>query len=753
MENNFSIKNFRVFNEKGATFNIRPISFLTGTNSSGKSSLTKAIMLMKEFLSTSVDNAFDPIMSELDFASPSLKLGGFRTEKNRASCNNELTFSFSVSPSCAPSLSFDVGYSFVGVDGESFLSHYDNGKLSKIVVRLKESTIMEVHVEEDLGESVYKIETINLLDPEILSCFEWFYRLIIYVKARKGLADISDAYGIPVNGKRSDELKSIVADFHQYAESQGIDSIRLAELDDTEIRGVLDALLQSNSFLAIADLKDAFEKYHSSGSFFYFSISEESDEVVKEILQGLRWSVDGLKNMIERFCSRDENPLLEKTSMNIYPYSTDRLITSTLHNREKSILGVIDARIDIHSLLSDSYMTSKLSFNIDDIERFQKAFERIMQSKDQNSPETIDDIKDLTNLDPTIARWYWRHDLFPQSAYDFLCFVQSLFMRKRGMFEDPYIKITEEIDNSSPTSSISLKIRHKLYSAYCDYFSILMKQILFPESLRKVVYLGDSHENIKRVYSLSDRSDSVVVKIINYLRVKDEYEKLYEKQYPKDSFISSWLSKLGIGSSFDVIVDSDRMTATLLVNKDVDKNESINLANEGYGVFQLVVLLLSIETELLNYRIMCIKDGKRLRGRLYHPDMYLPKLTVKPITFILEEPEANLHPAYQSRLAEILFSAYKESHGAVHFIVETHSEYLVRATQAIVAKTVENEDDLKKIPFVVFYLEKGGEVYDMEYQLSGRFKRPFGTGFFDEAGKSAIEILRKERRMKDEESR
>ena len=749
MENGFSIKNFRVFDEKGATFNIRPISFLTGTNSSGKSSLTKAIMLMKEFLSTSVDNGFDPIMSELDFASPSLKLGGFRTEKNRASCNNELTFSFSVSPSCAPTLSFDVDYSFVGVDGKSFLSHYDNGKLSKIVVRLKESTIMEVHVEIDHGECVYKIETINLLDPEILSCFEWFYRLIIYVKARQGLADISDAYGIPVDEKKSEELKSIIADFHQYAESKGIDDIRLAELDDTEIREILDALLQSNSFLAIADLKDAFEKYHSSGSFFYFSINEESDEVLKEILQGSRLSVEGLKNLIERFCSRDKNPLLEKTSMNIYSHLIDRLITSTLYNREKGILGEIEARIDIHSSLSNSYMTSKLSFNSDDIERFQKAFERIMRSKDQNRAETIDDIKELTHLDPIIVRWYWRHDLFPQSEYDCLCFAQSLFMRKRGISEDSYVKITEEIDNESPMNSKSLKIRHKLYSAYCDYLSILMKQILFPESLRKVVYLGDSHENIKRVYSLSDKSDSVVRKIINYLRVKDEFERLYQMEYPKDSFIHNWLSKLGIGSSFDVIVDSDRMTATLLVNKDLDKNESVNLANEGYGVFQLVVLLLSIETELLNYRIMCIKDGKRLRGRLYHPDSYLPMQSVKPITFILEEPEANLHPAFQSRLAEILYSAYKESHGAVHFIVETHSEYLVRATQAIVAKTVENEDDLMKIPFVVFYLEKGGEVYDMEYQLSGRFKRPFGTGFFDEAGKSAIEILKKERRMND----
>ena len=120
-------------------------------------------------------------------------------------------------------------------------------------------------------------------------------------------------------------------------------------------------------------------------------------------------------------------------------------------------------------------------------------------------------------------------------------------------------------------------------------------------------------------------------------------------------------------------------------------------------------------------------------------------------TICIVEPEIGLHPSWQSTLARIVEEAQRKHH--VHFIIETHSEYLIRATQAIVAKTVKNEEELKDIPFVVYYMEKGGKAYDMEYQVSGRFKKPFGTGFFDEAGKSAIEILRKERRMKDEESR
>ena len=110
-----------------------------------------------------------------------------------------------------------------------------------------------------------------------------------------------------------------------------------------------------------------------------------------------------------------------------------------------------------------------------------------------------------------------------------------------------------------------------------------------------------------------------------------------------------------------------------------------------------------------------------------------------------------MHPAFQSKLAELFYSAtYALPQNAIQFIIETHSEYLIRASQAIVAKTVRDEDDLKKIPFVVYSIETDGETYDMEYQVSGRFKKPFGTGFFDEAGKSSIEVLRKERRMRDE---
>ena len=49
MYSDFIIKNFRVFNKDGVNVPLRPITILTGCNNSGKSSITKALCLLKDF--------------------------------------------------------------------------------------------------------------------------------------------------------------------------------------------------------------------------------------------------------------------------------------------------------------------------------------------------------------------------------------------------------------------------------------------------------------------------------------------------------------------------------------------------------------------------------------------------------------------------------------------------------------------------------------------------------------------------------
>ena len=50
MKTTLGLKNFRIFDNKGAEVHINPLTVLTGCNSSGKSSIVKALILLSEFL-------------------------------------------------------------------------------------------------------------------------------------------------------------------------------------------------------------------------------------------------------------------------------------------------------------------------------------------------------------------------------------------------------------------------------------------------------------------------------------------------------------------------------------------------------------------------------------------------------------------------------------------------------------------------------------------------------------------------------
>ena len=81
----------------------------------------------------------------------------------------------------------------------------------------------------------------------------------------------------------------------------------------------------------------------------------------------------------------------------------------------------------------------------------------------------------------------------------------------------------------------------------------------------------------------------------------------------------------------------------------------------------------------------------------------------------------------------------------VKFIIETHSEYLVRKSQVIVGRQYDSEEKAKENPFRIYYLPQSGLTYSIGYTLNGRLTEKFEPGFFDEAGKANFYLMRKER--------
>ena len=188
---------------------------------------------------------------------------------------------------------------------------------------------------------------------------------------------------------------------------------------------------------------------------------------------------------------------------------------------------------------------------------------------------------------------------------------------------------------------------------------------------------------------------------------------------PSYDFIIKWMKTFKIGQDYEITSVGGEAHLVKIQNLD---GTWVNLADKGMGSIQLMILLFRIATKMTEAGIGY--GGKKVIFLL-----------------IIEEPEQNLHPMLQSLLADFFYELYRDY--GFTFIVETHSEYLIRKSQVIVGSAYK-ENPVFDNPFKVYYFPSEGDPYDLPYAKSGRFEEQFGTGFFDEASKWNREILRNE---------
>lgn len=116
---------------------------------------------------------------------------------------------------------------------------------------------------------------------------------------------------------------------------------------------------------------------------------------------------------------------------------------------------------------------------------------------------------------------------------------------------------------------------------------------------------------------------------------------------------------------------------------------------------------------------------------------------------LIEEPESHLHPNLQSQLT-YFFHELNLKYG-LRFIIETHSEYLLRMSQLIAMKENYINNNTKSNPFVVVYSDRNVMPKNIEYQSDGYFKGDFGKPYSRQFYGHTIflsELLRKNRLIK-----
>lgn len=179
----------------------------------------------------------------------------------------------------------------------------------------------------------------------------------------------------------------------------------------------------------------------------------------------------------------------------------------------------------------------------------------------------------------------------------------------------------------------------------------------------------------------------------------------------KRRFINKWLQKFNLGEQLEIKQPEDDLQLIYIVQNEV----LFRLKDIGEGSQKVVNILLGM-----------ITHGKSDLDSSERP------LFNGLSSFLIHEPEESLHPHLQSLLGDLLVDMYQEYN--VKFIVETHSEYLIRKLQVLASENTIDGNDM-----VVNYFrnneetEEGSEkVYPIHFKSDGRLDQEFGPGFYDE---------------------
>ncbi len=236
------------------------------------------------------------------------------------------------------------------------------------------------------------------------------------------------------------------------------------------------------------------------------------------------------------------------------------------------------------------------------------------------------------------------------------------------------------------------------------------------EDLKIIAYLYSQSgvQNYSyRSYNLFDKQNSFTLFLRHFknLTIEDRAEVLH--------FVSIKLVDLQIADS--ILIEIVDTTGFIYLEKG---DKKIALIDDGSGINNIVSLLLFLASNIPFFDVdECEYTDEKIK------------------ILIIEEPESNLHPQLQSKMADLIAEFVWNSFSMV--IVETHSEYLIRKLQYLVAKKKFLADKIALYYFDFDQFHGSSEIsfYPIEIKENGTLSREFGPGFLDEADNLSIDLF------------
>lgn len=248
--------------------------------------------------------------------------------------------------------------------------------------------------------------------------------------------------------------------------------------------------------------------------------------------------------------------------------------------------------------------------------------------------------------------------------------------------------------------------------------------------------------NLSKVLSTTNHIGYVRSTPSRHLTLQEAYGTVYEALLLNDRLVNevnASFDDIGIGlhvvrKTWSTKEKKDRREITTLELFDHRRNTYVSFRDVGQGVMQILPILAAIHSwPLEKYNI------------------------VPPRYIFIEQPELHIHPAVQSGIGKVLakrFGHYvpkwdEHEKPKKHFIIETHSEHLIKSLQLEVARftSTDGREGLNptylSINYVAWDAKKHQAVIrPIQLDAFGSFTEPWPDDFFDAGADLTMERLR-----------
>ena len=706
MNKDYYINNFKVFDNEGAYIDIRPITILTGCNNSGKSSIVKSLCLLNDFcrqadICLSKSGITDLAKIKLDFhKSPNDIMGSFSKvihkaepsagDDNNAEANENKSFSLKASAYS----NYFLQNMFVELTFSNRKEdHLDNGYLKKIEISTTDNEV--VYSSEIGGDHMYNFD--SLKQPLLYAVYTQYFLSAF----RTELSDAQNYY-----------------------------------LDWDEV-------LENSLY------KVPYERAINS------VIDKYGDNAA---LRLIGW------------CS-------SPGELNNEEYQLSRPKSASLKSRNTYISPDFISSPELNTFLYFPFMVKYKDKTIQELKELFHAAE--CKPRERELAEAFFEgaersgCNDLISYISTLENRYF-HNAFPFLSESFITPSMQQFYRGHSVLaydpassgsSGPNHQIVVQGNSIYPLNLLNtvlmgdknsyLSSEMSGFEYFIDIDNILtlaitdILQNILPGNL---LYSRTEGVSAKRLYSLESGSDFAEL-------IKDYFNKSWRisnsnthsfgsipaKEYQPGTFLNKWVNELGLAHSVSITSVANGLGASIHMYSSENDTEGTLLADMGYGSTQLFMTILKIENAIMDsvrmYNLNRITEDGLYEGFADTLEKYEPYLFNNPITVALEEPENHLHPSLQSKLADMLADAYNNY--GVQFLVETHSEYLIRKLQLLIARETVDNDHVS----ILYINSKDRPSYmplvnRIGVDSEGNLEDVFGPGFFDESIRLTKELIK-----------